>query len=592
MRLLRLLLVILALGAALPAVAGPADDLKALFEREWQRDLRESPTLATYLGDKRYNRVWPDLSPAAIAASHAADRQALADLGRIPRAELSAADQLSLDLFRRIYEDRVAVYAFKPYLYPVNHRDGPQFSHEMLEQMRFDGVGDYEDFIARMQAFGGYMDSILALMAQGVREHRVQPRVILERVPAQVAKQLVASPEQSPWFAPFRNLPDTMPAADRDRLRAAAAKAIGDSVIPAFRRYDQFLASAYLPATRQSVGLWDTPDGPGYYRQMARYHTTTDLTPDEIHEIGLAEVGRIRGEMDKVIARVGFKGSFAEFVQYLRTDPKFYYKDPKELFTAYAATAKKIDPLLATLFGKLPRTPYGVRPIPDTSAPDSTTAYYQPPSEDGRRPGYYYVNLYKPESRPKYEMPVLTVHEAVPGHHLQIALAQEMGDVPTFRRFAGYTAFVEGWALYSERLGEEVGLYDDPYDKFGQLTYDMWRAVRLVVDTGMHHKHWTREQAIRYFMDNAAKSELDIVNEIDRYIAWPGQALAYKVGQMRILALRAEAEKALGPAFDLREFHDTLLSLGAVPLDTLERHLRDWIAAKRSRIAPATASQP
>ena len=294
--------------------------------------------------------------------------------------------------------------------------------------------------------------------------------------------------------------------------------------------------------------------------------------------------------MQKIIEQVGFKGSFAEFLHYLRTDPKFHYTNAADLQQAYMAMAKRIDPLLPQYFGKLPRMPYGVRPIPAQSAPDTTTAYYNGPGLDGRRAGYYYVNLYKPESRPKYEIPVLTIHEAVPGHHLQIALAQELGDLPMFRRDFEATAFVEGWALYSESLGQDMGLYADPYDKFGQLTYEMWRAVRLVVDTGMHHKHWTREQAIQFFKDNAAKDELDIVNEIDRYISWPGQALAYKIGELKIKELRGRAESALGPAFDLRAFHDVVLGSGAIPLDVLEGNVQRWITERSVR--EPRAAQP
>jgi len=390
----------------------------------------------------------------------------------------------------------------------------------------------------------------------------------------------VDDPTASPFYAPLKRMPAVIPAADQQRLSAAARQAIEQGVVPAYRRLQSFVESEYLPGCRKSVGIWDTPGGADWYQQRVRWFTTTALTAEEIHEIGLREVARIRGEMMKVIERVGFQGNFEEFLQFLRTDPRFRYTDPQELLQAYLVMSKRIDPLLPQYFGRLPRMPYGVRPIPAESAPDTTTAYYQPPSMDGRRAGYYYVNLYKPEERPTYEIPVLSIHEAVPGHHLQIALAQELGEQPKFRRNLEATAYTEGWALYSESLGEEMGLYADPYDKFGQLTYEMWRAVRLVVDTGIHHKRWTREQAIEFFKANAAKSELDIVNEIDRYISWPGQALAYKTGELRIKELRARATAALGPKFDIREFHDVVLGSGAVPLDVLESNVDEWLRTR------------
>jgi prolyl oligopeptidase len=400
----------------------------------------------------------------------------------------------------------------------------------------------------------------------------------MERVPPQIRTQLVENAEESPFYAAFASMPDSIPPDERERLQKAAARIIDTEIVPAYRDYNRYFERTYLPASRDSIGASELPYGDEFYRHRTRVYTTTSMTPDEIHDLGLSEVSRIRTEMQSIIDELEFDGDFAAFLQFLRTDSRFYYDTPEQLFEAYLATAKRIDPELVRLFGKLPRMPYGLRPIPDNIAPDTTTAYYSRPAGDGSRAGYYYVNLYRPEVRPKYEIEVLTVHEAVPGHHLQIALAQEQEDVPEFRKYSGFTAFIEGWGLYSESLGHELGLYKDPYSKFGALTYEMWRAVRLVVDTGIHSKGWSRQQAIDFFKDNAAKTELDIVNEIDRYIGNPAQALAYKIGQLRILALRAEAERALRADFDIREFHDQLLGAGALPLEVLEIRMKDWLA--------------
>ncbi len=581
---MRIIRVLLGLVLILPALSRADDasvrDLHALFDSAWQRYLEEDPLTATYIGDRRYNDRLPDLSAAAIERSHQLDQKVLEDLAKIPRDALPPAEQLNYDLFEREFKDRLASYPFKPWLYEFSHRESLPALSETAELISFDSVKDYEDWIQRLRRVGTYVDQNIALLEQGSREKRTQPRVIMDRVPAQIAKQIVARPQDSPFYAPLHQFPPQIGAADRERLSKEVSAAITEVVIPAYRRLDEFFAKKYLPKLRISDGIWDTRDGLAYYQNRIQYHTTTNLSADQIHEIGLKEVARIHAEMEAIIAKVGFKGSFQEFLTFLRTDPQFYYKTPDELFEGYASLAKRIDPQLVKVFGKLPRMPYGVRPIPMTSAPDTTTAYYQAAALDGSRAGYYYVNLYRPEVRPKYEMEVLTSHEAVPGHHLQIALQQELGELPLFRRNTGYTAYVEGWALYSESLGEELGLYTDPYSKFGQLTYDMWRAVRLVVDTGIHAKHWTRQQAIDYFKANAAKTEADIVNEIDRYISWPGQALAYKIGQLKIRALREEAQQRLGQRFDIREFHDTVLSTGAVPLDVLENTVHDWIARK------------
>jgi uncharacterized protein (DUF885 family) len=596
--LLAALFVAVSAGAAAP-VAGAADAgaqakaLHQLFDANWERGLREDPTNASYLGDHRYDDRWPDLSPASLDRIAHEDRETIAAVDAIPPAALSADDQLNRDMFRRLYVENVATYDWGARYLPVNHRNGVQTADQLTELLPFATVKDYENWITRLDRLGPLVDQTADLMRAGVSKRLVQPRVIMERVSAQVAKQVVDDPTASPFYAPFRKMPDSIAATDQERLRATARKSISTNVIPAYRRFQQYVDHEYLPASRDTVGIWDTPGGDAWYQNRIRWYTTTDLTADQIHEKGLSEVARIRGEMQKIVDSVGFKGSLAEFMQYLRTDPKFRYTDPQRLLQAYEVMAKTIDPLLPQFFGHLPRMPYGVRPIPDVAAPDQTTAYYQPPSIDGKRAGYYYVNLYKPEERPTYEIPVLSIHEAVPGHHLQIALAQELGDLPMFRRNAEVTAFVEGWGLYSESLGQEMGLYSDPYDKFGQLTYEMWRAVRLVVDTGMHHKKWTRQQAIDYFKANAAKTELDIVNEIDRYIAWPGQALAYKVGELKIKELRARATQALGDRFDIRAFHDVVLGSGAVTLDVLERNVTRWqneVAASRS-VAAGAAKQ-
>jgi uncharacterized protein (DUF885 family) len=591
MRGLTLSLVMMA--AALPAAADAAptaaDRLHQLFDAEWERGLRENPTRASYLGDRRFDDRWPDLSPEARARSHAADTAVLETLAAIPVAELSEADRLNHELFGRTYRQEIDAHAWGLQYLPITQRRGIQSAHQVAEVLPFATVRDYENWVSRLEGVGTYVDQTIALLRDGKARGLVQPCIIMERIPAQIAKQVVDDPTQSLFWPPLSRMPADLPAADRQRLETAARAAIASEVVPAYRRLQEFFDREYLPACRQSVGIWDTPGGEAWYQNRIRWFTTTGLTADEIHAIGLREVERIRGEMQKVIERVGFKGTFEEFLTFLRTDPRFRYTDPDDLLQAYLAMSKKIDPLLPQYFGRLPRMPYGVRPIPAESAPDTTTAYYQPPSMDGRRAGYYYVNLYKPEERPTYEIPVLSIHEAVPGHHLQIALAQELGEQPKFRRNFEATAFTEGWALYSESLGEEMGFYDDPYDKFGQLTYEMWRAVRLVVDTGLHHKRWTRQQAIDFFKANAAKTELDIVNEIDRYISWPGQALAYKIGELRIKELRARATEALGPKFDIRAFHDVVLGSGAIPLDVLEANVQRWVR-DTAAAAPASGS--
>ncbi len=581
MKTSRFALASLLLLASSASFADASGDFATLLDEHWEWQMAASPVMASRLGDRRYNDQWPDSSLDAIEKRHAETQEFLRRVYAIDRSSLSAEDQLNYELFRRQLQDDVDEHQFGQYLMPFSHRGGIQNPENLTNQLRLVTVKDYEDWLARIEQLDDVIDQQIKLAETGRKRGMIPPKILLQRIPDQLALQVVEFASESPLFKEFETLPESFSAEDRERLRSAATDALEDEVLPAYKKLDRYFNQKYLPAARDSIGLSALPNGNAWYEHLTRSFTTTRMTPDDIHRLGLEEVKRIREEMQKVIAEVQFEGSFQDFLVFLRTDPQFYYDNPEDLYEAYLATSKRIDPELVNLFGLLPRMPYGVKPIPDSIAPDTTTAYYSRPAADGSRAGTYWVNLYRPEVRPKYEIEVLSVHEAMPGHHLQIALQQELGGMPNFRRFLGFTAFVEGWGLYSERLGYDLGLYKDPYSRFGQLTYDMWRAVRLVVDTGMHYKGWTRQQAIDFFKDNAAKAEHDIVNEIDRYIGNPGQALAYKIGQLKMLALRDRAERQLGDAFDVRAFHDHLLGAGALPLDLLEQRMDAWLAAQQ-----------
>ena len=575
------LFALLVLGASC-AVAAPADRFNAIVDAHWSWTLEQSPQLRTYLGDTGANDRWGDMSLAAHAQRDAQRADFLTQLEAVDVDALNEQQQLShAMLLRRLRSER-SEYALGLYLMPINMRSGPQHLHTLQERVTFNSERDYRDWLQRLQQLPQLLAEYRALLQEGIRQERTQARVVMERVPAQIDRLLAGEAEDSPFYKPFNSATAGLDEARMAELRREASVVIARGLNPALAEFREFLLATYLPACREQPGIGSLPEGKALYRFLAGYFTTTDMTPEAIHEIGKAEVARLLEEMEDVKRSVGFAGDLQAFNTFLRSDPQFYYNSPEALFEGYLAIAKRLDPQLVQLFGKLPRMPYGVRPIPDTIAPDTTTAYYSRPAANGTQPGYYYVNLYRPEVRPKYEMEVLSVHEAVPGHHLQIALAQELEGLPLFRTTGGETAFIEGWGLYAERLGYQMGLYTDPYSRYGQLTYDMWRAVRLVVDTGIHYFGWSRQEAIDYFTAHAGKSEADIVNEIDRYIGWPGQALAYKIGQLKILALRERAEDALGDAFDIRAFHDHLLGAGAIPLDALERRMDAWIANQRS----------
>ncbi|MDC0073199.1 DUF885 domain-containing protein [Gammaproteobacteria bacterium] len=564
---------------ALSASAKADENIRFLtfLEDEWQYELRQNPVYATAMGVKGYETLWRDNSLEAIEARKSHNKDTIETLKGFEKENLSKANQLNLRLFTDLANKEVEIAQFNRHLLPFNHRGGIQLAHEDAENLPFKNPQDYRFWIERLKNLDKRIYQTILLAKLGIKKGYKAPKVLMNRVDRQIDLQSQDNVNENPFFKIFINLPESISDEEKTALRTEAKEVIKEVVIPSYQVLGKYFKDEYLPQSRNTVGLYDTPEGRKLYEALTRSFTTTNLSPKEIHQIGLDEVERIRGEMEDIIKELEFEGSFKNFLTFLREDQQFYYKTSEELFEGYLAVSKRIDPELVKLFGKLPRTPYGLRAIPEESAPDTTTAYYMSPSPDGLRAGYYYVNLYKPETRPKFEMEVLSVHEAMPGHHLQIALAMEMEEMPMFRRVSPYTAFVEGWGLYSESLGYDLGLYKDPYSKFGQLTYDMWRAVRLVVDTGMHYYEWDRQKAIDFFLDNAGKSELDIINEIDRYIVMPGQALAYKIGQMKFLSLKEKTRIELGANYDVRDFHDVVLSYGALPLNELDSIIETFI---------------
>lgn len=587
-----LILALAPLCAGAATVVTPDAALHRLFHAEWDRAMREDPLTASDLGDRRFNSLWPDRSRAAIDRAADEDRAALAALARIDRAALPPADQVSYDLFRWQREDALDSYRFREYLFPLNQLGGIQTAGDYAETLRFATLGDFEDWVKRLQTFGTYMDQTIALLRTGVRRGYTLPRVVAERIRPQIAMNIVADPTASTFYAPFKTMPAGIDPGTAARLRADARRAIAAEVIPSFERLHKFFDATYLPHCRASLAASALPDGRAYYAYLVRHFTTTDLTPKQVHEIGLQQVAHIHRQMQAIIQQLGFRGDFADFLRFLRTDPRFYYTNPQDLLEAYKAEAKTIDPLLVDEFHELPRIPWGIKVIPADQAPNTYPAYSYPPAADGSRAAYMFVNLYKPETRPKYEIPVLTCHEGRPGHALQLSLATEMTGLPRFRRFGYYNAYGEGWALYSEKLCGEMGLYQTPYEKFGALSYQSWRAARLVVDTGIHMDGWTRARAVDYLRANTALTEQNIDTEVDRYIAWPGQSLSYMIGELTILKLRETARARLGPRFDIKAFNDEILSGGTLPMTVLSNAVEQWITRTSMPAATPAAGRP
>ncbi|TMI08968.1 DUF885 domain-containing protein [Candidatus Bathyarchaeota archaeon] len=551
--------------------------LNQLYDDYWEFILKEYPLTATYLGDHRYDGVLEDASEEAFHRRVAQSRKYLDQLSSIKKP-FSKPDLLNYELFERELEDNLEAAKFRPYLTPMTQQSGLQIDiPEIVTYHPFGSLLDFENFSSRLRAFPRLVDQVIHSMRTGIRARIVLAKVTAQKIIPQLEANVVQDLKKLDLYKSVENIPSVIDSTEAVRIKNDVEEAIRQSVVPAFEKLLAFFKDEYLPACRGDVGIWSLPDGNERYEYTVRHYTTTNLSPNEIHDLGLKELSRIHAEMRAIVGRIGFKGSLQDFISSLRKDTSLYNTSAAELLAGFKKILEQMDAKLPLLFGRLPKAKYGFREIEAFRAEAAPDAYYYRPPEDGSRPAYFYVNTFQPRQRPKYTMEVLAYHEAVPGHHLQLAIQQELTDLPRFRRHGGYTAFIEGWGLYSEELPKRVGFYQDALSDFGRLSFDAWRAARLVVDTGIHHKRWTRERAIQFFLENTALSELNISSEVDRYIAWPGQALAYKIGQLKISELRSRAEKALGAPFDIRKFHDELLGDGALALDVLENKMQSWI---------------
>lgn len=575
------LLVLAALVACAPA-PDARDRLYELFDEDWAARLLESPQFATSVGDHSRNDQLADMSLPAIERRVERRRDLLRRLEEIDVSGFSAADRINARMFERQLRSSVQGFEFGGYQMPLNADSGFHMGFARMHRpMPFRTADHYDDYIARMRAIPAYFEQQQGHMRAGIERGFTLPRVTLKGYEDTISAHITDDPQDSAFWAPFEEVPASVGEMDRERILTDAEAAISEAVVPAYQGFHDFFVGEYLPGARETVGASDLPDGEAYYAEQVRWFTTLDVTPQEVHEIGLSEVARIRAEMTEVIRQTGFEGSYAEFLDFLRTDPRFYPKTGQELLERAAWIAKTMDGKLPSLFATLPRVPYTVEPVPDHMAPKYTAGRYVSAPYQSTQPGIYWVNTYNLPSRPLYALAALTLHEAVPGHHLQNALAAEIDAGPEFRRHDYLSAFGEGWGLYSEYLGLEAGIYEDPYSNFGRLTYEIWRACRLVVDTGVHAFGWTRQQMLDYLAENTALSLHEVTTETDRYISWPGQALAYKMGELKIRELRGRAEEALRSDFDVRHFHDAVLANGSVPLDILEELISSWIEEQK-----------
>ena len=568
-----------------PAAAPSADQnrkaLNGIFQEYWEDSMKHAPEFASILGDKRYNDQISDYSVKAVNETLAREQAFLMRLAAIDTAGLTDQEKVSRDLLLRDLTENQEAAEFKEWEMPINQMGGLHTTYpQLVEQLSFATVKDYDDWIARLHAIPKAFEQVSANMSIGMDDHRVPPRLLLPKVLEQVKQLAGQKPEDSPLAMPLKNFPAAVPAAERERIKTEMLDAIAKEVLPAYMRFARFLEVSYIPAGRQELGISSLPGGAKYYNFLIRRTTTTNMTADQIHQIGLDEVKRDETEMLAIAQKLGFQ-DLKSFRASLKTNPKLRPASGEALLSAYRGFLTPMQGRLPQLFGRLPKAPFEVAAVPDYLEKTSAAAYYEPGTPDGSRPGRLRIDTWNATERNLYEVEDTAYHEGLPGHHLQIAIAQELEDVPTFRKYEFFTAYTEGWALYSERLGKDVGLYQDPYQDYGRLEGDMLRAVRLVVDTGVHSKHWTRQQMVDFFHDHSSTSETEVQSEVDRYIAWPSQALAYKIGQLKILELRDRAKKALGDKFDLRAFHDQVLDTGALPMDVLDQRINGWIAGQK-----------
>jgi uncharacterized protein (DUF885 family) len=582
-------LLLLAVAPKLPAQTAPATPvadrrkaLNALFQESWEDALKHAPEFASSLGDKRYNDQISDYSVKAYNEGLEREQGFMFRVAAIDPAGFTDQEKISRELLLRDFADDQEAAQFKEWEMPVNQLNGIQTTYpQLVAQLSFTTVKDYDDWIARLHAIPKAFDQVTTNMSIGIDDHRMPPKYLLLKVLDQVKELANQKPEDSPLAMPLKNFPAAIKPAEQERIKAEMLDAIAKEVLPAYLRFARFLEVSYIPACREQPGISALPDGAKYYQFLIRRTTTTDLTAEQIHQIGLDEVKRDEAEMLVIAQKLGF-ADLASFRLSLKTNPRLKATSGDELIAAYRGYVTAMQARLPQLFGRLPKAHLEVVPVPDYLEKSMYPAYYEAGTLDGSRPGRLNVNTYNATDRNLYAVEATAYHEGIPGHHLQISIAQELDDVPTFRKYEGYTAFVEGWGLYSERLGKELGFYQDPYSDYGRLDLDMWHAIRLVVDTGVHSQHFTRDQMVQFFHDHSTLDETTVQTEVDRYIGWPSQALAYKVGQLKILELRDRAKKALGDRFDLRAFHDQVLNSGALPLDVLSDRIDAWIASQRT----------